>query len=280
MQTVTVTATSYSDYGTTQAAYVMDNTFDTSFSSPCDDDTLVTITKTTFTDSTALTDNYSDTLKTFRFQPAYVIDPPICETNIICDSVTQQPATVSVLPAKMQCKDFAADKVEWRFPNSDHSNQMVDPGTYEYEYIVCTGACTNPALSETFRVSVTLADPCINAQYTVPTIPPREYTITAEDDTFTPSPPYAIDPPFCGCEFILSAGDLVDDVSIDQSTQEITLAQITDSLALSGRNELPTMEVEKSYTVTLACRTQDYFGNDVDTSSVEYTQKIKDPCID
>jgi len=50
-------------------------------------------------------------------------------------------------------------------------------------------------------------------------------------------------------------------------------------LDLSGRNDV-LRQVEKDYTVTLACRTQDYFGNTLDNSSVQYTQKIKDPCID
>ena len=143
---------------------------------------------------------------------------------------------------------------------------------------MCTGTCTNPSLIKTFRVSMTLVDPCLNAQYTEPVIAPRAYTITDFSDTFTPTPLYSITPSFCGCQFVLQATGLEDDITINQLTQEITLAQITDSLEHSGKNELP-MQVEKDYLITLACRTQDYFGNDVDNSSIQYTQTIKDPCI-
>ena len=83
---------------------------------------------------------------------------------------------------------------------------------------------------------MTIVDPCLNAQYTEPTIAPRSYTITDFDDTFTPSPAYSITPSFCGCTYVLTATGLEDDITINQLTQEITLAQITDSLEHSGRN--------------------------------------------
>ena len=95
---------------------------------------------------------------------------------------------------------------------------------------------------------MTLVDPCLDATYTEPVIAPREYTITDFDDAFVPFPAYSIEPAFCGCIFVLQATGLEEEVTINQLTQQITLAQITDSLELSGRNE-PVMQVEKDYSI-------------------------------
>ena len=67
-----------------------------------------------------MTDDYSSTQKTFRYQPEYTVTPSICAAEIICDSVTQQPAGVTILPAKLQCQDFAANQISWTFTDSDH----------------------------------------------------------------------------------------------------------------------------------------------------------------
>lgn len=58
-----------------------------------------------------MTDDYSSTLKTFRYLPEYTVTPSICQAEIICDRVTQQPAGVVLLPSKMQCQEFAANQI-------------------------------------------------------------------------------------------------------------------------------------------------------------------------
>jgi len=78
----------------------------------------------------------------FNYLPGYTIVPALCEVQITCDSVTDQPvATIpttaeptNALPTKMECPEFVDKKIKWNLTSDDHLNQVVPPGTYEYEY--------------------------------------------------------------------------------------------------------------------------------------------------
>lgn len=139
-----------------------------------------------------------------------------------------------------------------------------------------------PELVKEFDVSVTLVDPCASPTYGYPNDPSAEaYTITDTDKTVPLSPAYTIEPSWCGCDYALDAGALTDSLTFnDGASQGVTLAQISDSLTLSGRDNIP-LDVTQTYAVKLTCTTQDYAKNDVvDPTGFEYDQEVKDPCID
>lgn len=137
----------------------------------------------------------------------------------------------------MACQEFTGNKIMWNLPKEDHQNQLVPPGDYEYEYKLCIGTCTKPELIKTFKVKITVEDPCANPTFGTPGAVAPEYTITDFAKTFTLDPKYTIDPSWCPGQLVITAPGIEDNVSVDQNTQEVTFSQITDSLEKSGRND-------------------------------------------
>ena len=84
-QTVTITATSNSIYGATEADKVVEsNSFDLTFLNPCIDADFVALTVTDQTDPRS--DTYTSTDITFTYEPFTVV-PSFCEMTIECKSV-------------------------------------------------------------------------------------------------------------------------------------------------------------------------------------------------
>jgi len=114
----------------------------------------------------------------------------------------------------------------------------VQPATYPYQYMVCTGTCSNPILRHVFQIEVVLLDPCTNPTFTVPTVSDQEYTITAADTDYELSPKFSVEPAICGGTLSLVTHDtIVDSLTLDSATQTLTFAQVTDSLDKAGWNQ-------------------------------------------
>ena len=85
-QTVTVTATSSSIYGISNAAKVTSDSFGVIFESPCAVESLTEITPVTQTSPPS--DDYSGTNVVFNYVPFTVV-PDICDLTVACTSVSE-----------------------------------------------------------------------------------------------------------------------------------------------------------------------------------------------
>ena len=149
-QTVTVTATSNSIYGTTQTQVVQSDTYELSFLNPCIDTNFVTLTPTAQTES--LSDSYTSSDVVFTYNP-FTVEPLFCEMTVKCNNVSG-PSNV------LGCTELSNGKIQWNFTPQDYTTNGLTPGEYTYTFDVSTGD-SDPGLTKQFSFKVILIDGCL-----------------------------------------------------------------------------------------------------------------------
>ena len=88
-------------------------------------------------------------------------------------------------------------------------------------------------------------------------------------------------PAYCTLNVTAVWDDALDDVlTFDDSTQTFTLAEITDSLALSGSEDDP-IATKKKWTITMIYEIYSLFSDTLTkTDSTDFKWKFKNPCVD
>ena len=120
---MTITATSYSIYQSDGSnAKTATDTFTVTYLTPCDDDTLTTLTDTTQTDPTTTSD-YDGGAMTWTYD-TYTADPSICtaELTLSCENV-YLPASATVdTSIKVNCPgSFTSPySLEFTFDDADY----------------------------------------------------------------------------------------------------------------------------------------------------------------
>ena len=234
--TTTVRYTVRSVYSPTVVEQTRDLDTTWRFKNPCKEPGFVTWNKPT--QMVLADDDYSDTAYQFTYNP-YTTVPSFCTITITCIDVTGP-------SDKITCQDFVNDKLTFQFSPQNYLDGYA-PGDYVLNYEVSTSV-GEPLLTEDLPVPLTLIDPCLAATINSVTVattvtgittatPPVElmYTIT---DTFTPvalEPLFAVDPSFCETTIeLVEPAELQDYLSLDGSTQTLSMTTISDSNALSG----------------------------------------------
>ena len=88
-------------------------------------------------------------------------------------------------------------------------------------------------------------------------------------------------PAYCTLNVTAVWDDALDDVlTFDDSTQTFTLAEITDSLALSGSEDDP-IATKKKWTITMIYEIYSLFSDPLTlTDKTDFVWKFKNPCVD
>jgi hypothetical protein len=135
-------------------------------------------------------------------------------------------------------------------------------------------------LTESFDVTVTLVDPCVNPTVTLPESQTVEYTLTDLAKIFTLTPQASVQPSICQIDSETTTpvdSGIQDNVVYDKDAETITITQITDTLIPSDPNNDGSTSAE--VTITTTYTTTDYNGNTV-TTEVTHTVIVKNPCLD
>ena len=177
---------------------------------------------------------------------------------------------------------MTSNKVTFLYTKDDYKNRLVEPGEYTFTYQVTTDASV-AALTKTFTFTLELTDVCVGANPTVtePLLQPQVYTIADAAAAYSfdagNANTFTIDLAYCYTDLTLASAPSALDtkLSLDEATQVVTIAQISDSLALAGAGS------EEVYTITVKFTWGSFF---VDAAEAEYTGTftwtIKNPCVD
>jgi hypothetical protein len=125
-QTVTATATSYSDYGSKNVAKQASESFDLTFQDACLYDIFLTLTPSTQTQPSA--NNYNGQTVRFTYTP-FTVSPNWCDMTVTC-------VTVEGPSEYLQCQNLDVNnKISWTFDSTDYTAGLT-PGTYTYTFNV------------------------------------------------------------------------------------------------------------------------------------------------
>ena len=167
----------------------------------------------------------------------------------------------------------------WNFPESSYTSGDVPPGIYTFTFDVSTESSNQSQVTKQFTVQVELTDLCANPIVTTADLSNVEVTITEADLTI--SSLFTVDPPFC----VAPGGDSLSidpiqnmSVITDPSTQELTIAQVTDTLAPSNPNNTPGQTLETYFkTVTYTYMIP---SGETKTVTNDLILTVKNPCVD
>jgi len=258
-QTVTVTATTYSDYTSQNTALQASASFDLTFLDACLYDSLITLTPVTQT--LQLVNNYNGQPILFTYNPISV-SPAWCDATVTCDSV--------VGPSQyLACKELDSNgKIDWTFDDTDYTDGLK-PGTYTYTFNVQVGG-----QSAQFSFDVVLQDPCKNASIVLPSATTQTYVITDPDGTYTLQPLFSVSPVFCTYEITATYDSNV--IDFNTGTQSIVIPSITDTLTPSNPNNDGSLQHEYPVVTTIIVTNAD--GTQT-TQSVTTNIIIQNPCL-
>ena len=259
-QTVTVTATTYSDYNNQSPDKQASASFDLTFLDACLYDNLITLTQTAQTQTIA--GNYNSQPSIFTYI-AFGVSPTWCDVTVTCDSV--------VGPSQyLSCVELDNNgQIVWNFDDTDYTGGLT-PGSYTYTFNVQVGGQTSQ-----FSFNLVLEDPCKNASIVVPTATTQTYVITDPDGTYTLQPPFSVSPMFCAYEITATYDTNV--INFNSETQTIEIPSITDTLTPSNPNNDGSLLHEYPVTTTIIVTNAD---GSQSTESVTTTVIIKNPCLD
>ena len=244
------------------------------FNNPCVEDFTLTATG----QGTTTSDKFTGTNIAFSITP-FTITPDFCPVTYSCAGVTLVGGGTSTV----SCSDItinADGSVSFSADNGDYTSETILPGQYQVAITGTPTEATDPAASaETAAPYVyTLVDPCLDVTIVSTDLQANhDLTITEAGRPYTSATLFDISLDYCVKDSTMTLPEIAglsDVISYNSETQQFTLSQITDSLALLDG------QLEKTFTITMDYAAKTVDGTDVATETKTFTLTLKNPCVD